>query len=144
MLQQNIPEVFIDTDVAFDIISERLPHFQQSVKVLELAAHNKIKILLSETSLANLVYLTFEIHKLKDGKSILIDFIKSCEIKHADKATILIALESSFKDKEDAIQYFAALQSGADFFVTRNEKDFKKHKTEALPVFSPSELLSRL
>jgi predicted nucleic acid-binding protein len=144
MLQQNIPEVFIDTDVAFDIISERLPHFQQSIKIVELAFQNKIRILLSETSLANLVYLTFDVHKIPDGKSVLIDFIKTCEIKHANKATILTALDSPFKDKEDAIQYYSAIQSGADFFVTRNLKDFLKFKVNSLPVFSPIELLAHI
>ena len=119
------------------------PHFEGSVKILELAALNKIRILLSETSLANLIYLTFDIYKLKDSTFLLTEFLKVCELAHADKDIILKALQSTFKDKEDAIQYFTAIQSGAEFFVTRNSKDYSKHKLQSLPVFSPIELVSK-
>ena len=53
---------------------------------------------------------------------------------------MLEALNSKFKDKEDALQYYTALYHGADYFITRNTKDYK-HKTIALPVFSPQEFM---
>ena len=37
-----------------------------------------------------------------------------------------LALNSEFKDFEDAIQYYAALESDIDIIITRNLKDFKK------------------
>lgn len=57
MLRGSLPEVFLDTDVAFDIISKRTPHFGNAVHLLELVAKDKITLLIGECSLANLIYL---------------------------------------------------------------------------------------
>ena len=140
MLKGSLPEVFLDTDVAFDIISKRTPHFSTSVKLLELAANDEIRLTISESSLANLFYLSFDIYKIRDATQRLSDFIGTCEIVQAGKTSILLALESPFKDKEDALQYYAALHSKADYFITRNIKDYK-HSQQSLPVYLPSDFL---
>jgi len=36
MLKGNLPEIFLDTDVTFDILSKRVPHFQYSVRLFFL------------------------------------------------------------------------------------------------------------
>ncbi|QOI97851.1 MAG: PIN domain-containing protein [Flammeovirgaceae bacterium] len=137
MLPASIPDVFLDTDVAFDIISKREPFFESSVNVLKLAAQHRVQLLISEISIANLIYLTFDIYKLKDGKSRLIDFVQATGIVQSGKSCILRALESSFKDKEDGLQYFTALQASADFFLTRNIRDYRKFAATELPVYTP-------
>lgn len=48
MLQGSLPEIFLDTDVSFDIISKRQPHYDSSVKLLDLAARDKIRLMISE------------------------------------------------------------------------------------------------
>lgn len=138
MLHGSTPDVFLDTDVAFDIISKREPHFESSVKLLQLASSDEVRLLISESSLANLFYLSFDIYKIKDVSQRLSDFIGTCEVVDADKAAVLLALKSSFKDKEDALQYFTALHAKADYFITRNIKDYK-HKHQSLPVYLPDE-----
>lgn len=144
MLPASIPEVFLDTDVAFDIISKREPFFESSVKILELAVHQRVQLMISESSLANLIYLTFDIYKIKGGKSRLTDFILSTEIAQGGKSCVLQALESTFKDKEDGLQYFTALYASADFFITRNIRDFKRFAVTALPVFTPENFMKYL
>ena len=99
MLHGSTPDVFLDTDVAFDIISKREPHFESSVKLLQLASSDEVRLLISESSLANLFYLSFDIYKIKDVSQRLSDFIGTCEVVDADKAAVLLALKSSFKDK---------------------------------------------
>ena len=138
MLQGSLPDVFLDTDVAFDIISKREPHFESSVKLLQLAANDEIRLSISESSLANLFYLSFDIYKIKDASQRLSDFIGACEVVHTNKALVLLALKSSFKDKEDALQYYIALHAKVDYFITRNIKDYK-HKQQSLPVYLPDE-----
>ena len=61
MLKGSSPEIFLNTDVSFDILSKRKPHFQHSVRLLELAAEDKAALLIAESSLANLIYLSFDI-----------------------------------------------------------------------------------
>jgi predicted nucleic acid-binding protein len=67
MLKGSLPEIFLDTDVCFDIISKRDPHFKYSIKLLELAADDRISLMISESCLANLIYLTFDIYKIKNA-----------------------------------------------------------------------------
>lgn len=50
------------------------------------------------------------------------------------------ALNSRFSDKEDALQYYTAINHGADYFITRNIKDYK-NAIETLQVFTPLEFL---
>ena len=75
-----MPDIFLDTDVAFDILSKREPHYKSSVILLELAAKGSIRLIISESSLANLFYLCFDIYKIKDAALKLSDFVGSCEV----------------------------------------------------------------
>ncbi|EKB49558.1 type II toxin-antitoxin system VapC family toxin [Cecembia lonarensis] len=136
-----MPEVYLDTDVAFDIISKRSPYFETSVKLIDLFLKNKIELLFGECSLGNLFYLTFEIYKLEDSTKLLEDFTASCKIISGGKTALREALRSEFHDKEDALQYYTALNYGADYFITRNVKDYKK-ATENLQVLTPMEFLN--
>jgi len=51
------------------------------------------------------------------------------------------ALISDFRDFEDAIQYYAALEVKSDYFITRNKKDFPASQ---LPILFPEEFLALL
>lgn len=143
MLPGSLPEVFLDTDVSFDIISKREPHYGSSVQMLQLAAAGRVRLLISESSLANLFYLTFDIYKIEGANSKLVDFIASCELVHAGKDGALLALNSNFKDKEDALQYHTALNAKADYFITRNIKHYK-HKRPSLPVYTPGQFVHEI
>jgi predicted nucleic acid-binding protein len=143
MLKGSLPEVFLDTDVAFDIISKREPHDIDSIKLLELTAKDQIVLLIAESSLANLIYLSFDIYKLTDAASRLLDFIAACNIINGGKPVMMEALASKFKDKEDALQYYTALHFGADYFITRNTKDYK-FPSPSLPVYKPSAFIKNI
>lgn len=144
MLPESLPEIFLDTDVAFDILSKREPHFEASVQLLQLASKGKVTLLISESSLGNLFYLTFDIYKLKDSKIRMVDFIDICELVPSGKMAVLQSLESSFKDKEDGLQYFTALNREVDYFITRNIKDYRRHEQSSLPVYSPTEFFDMI
>ncbi len=139
MLPKNIPSVFVDSDVFFDIISGRRPFFKDSAKVLELLYKGSIAVATSESCLANLIYLAIDINKIPNASSKLRNLISSCTILCCGKKGVLEALNSNFKDKEDAIQYYTALYNEIDFFVTRNIKDYKA-VVKSLPVITPKEL----
>lgn len=143
MLKGSLPEVFLDTDVCFDILSKREPHFEHSVQLLELAAEDRISTLIAESALANLIYLLFDIYKINDATGKLTDFIRASGIIGGGKTVMLTAVNSSFKDKEDALQYFTAQYHGADYFITRNIKDFKPY-VEFLPVMTPKEFMNSI
>ena len=58
-----------------------------------------------------------------------------------DDEVIEKAINSNFKDFEDAMQYFSALASNCDLIVTRNEKDFKN---ALIPVLNGESYLETL
>jgi predicted nucleic acid-binding protein len=62
MSQGSLPDVFLDTDVSFDIISKRTPHFSASVALLEMAANGVIRPIISESCLATMFCLAFDIY----------------------------------------------------------------------------------
>ncbi|WP_410478351.1 hypothetical protein [Pedobacter agri] len=50
-------------------------------------------------------------------------------------------LNSNFKDFEDAVQYFAALQAECSIIITRNGKDFKQ---SIIPIMTADEYISQM
>ncbi|MGC1632212.1 MAG: PIN domain nuclease, partial [Gelidibacter sp.] len=58
-----------------------------------------------------------------------------------NEQTVEKALNSSFKDFEDALQYFSATESECKIIITRNGKDFKK---SLIPIMTAQEFLSSL
>jgi hypothetical protein len=55
------------------------------------------------------------------------------DVLQMDKEIVVQALNSGFKDFEDALQNFAAIKSGnIDVIITRNVKDYTKSKIGVL------------
>ena len=65
-------------------------------------------------------------------------FISICEPLPVDINVAKSALKSSFKDFEDAMQYFAAMNEGCDVIITRDKRGFVE---STIPVMSPQEFL---
>jgi predicted nucleic acid-binding protein len=131
-------KVFLDSDVAFDLISYRDPFYKEALPLLEMVREGSILLVVSESSLGNLFYLSFERYKLVDAGERLTDLIALCEIISAGKEAFTKALKSKFKDKEDALQYYTASAHKADLILTRNKKDFLNEDVK-IPIFTPLE-----
>lgn len=58
-----------------------------------------------------------------------------------DDEVVEKAINSDFKDFEDAMQYFSALASNCNIIITRNEKDFKN---AMIPVMNAESYLLSL
>ncbi len=52
-----------------------------------------------------------------------------------------LAIASDFKDFEDGVQYFTALENAMDIILTRNKKDFKSSQ---LAIMSAKEYIQTL
>ncbi len=63
------------------------------------------------------------------------------EVCTSGEKEIDLSLVSSFKDFEDAFQYYNALNNSANIIITRNPKDFKK---SIIPVMSAEEYLKSI
>ena len=133
--------VFIDTNVIIDLLAKREPFYHESLQLFSLADSNQIDLTVSALSLVNTHYILNDVMKLKDARSIIGKFkvlVKSYSLN--DKVIDLALNDLNFKDFEDGIQYYTALESQANSIITRNLKDFK-HST--IPDMSPKEFLAK-
>jgi predicted nucleic acid-binding protein len=133
--------IFLDTNVILDLLGERVPFFDSIAKVATLADQKKLTIIVSPLSFTTIDYV---LNKYESSESVLNKLRKFkiiCEICDVNEETIEKALNSNFKDFEDAVQYFTALQSNCSIIITRNGKDFKN---STIPIMTAEEYLSSI
>ena len=118
--------VFVDTDIIYDVLSQRQPFYQSAAKLFTMADENKVKITVSALSIANIHYLLSKQLSSELAKQILRKFKILVKIVQIDDKIIDLALNSDFNDFGDAIQYYCALENDCNILLTRNLKDYKK------------------
>lgn len=124
-----------------DLLAERIPFFDSIAKVATLADQKKLTLIVSPLSFTTVDYV---LNKFEPSESVLNKlrrFKIICEVCEVNEETIAKGLNSSFKDFEDAVQYFTAIQSGCSIMITRNGKDFK---SSTIPIMTAEEYLSSL
>lgn len=133
--------LFLDTNVILDLLAERIPFYDSIAKVATLADQKKIVLVVSPLSFTTVDYV---LNKFESSDSVLNKLRKFkiiCEVCEVDEKTIEKGLNSSFKDFEDAVQYFTALQYNCSIIITRNGKDFK---SATIPIMTAEEYLSSI
>lgn len=133
--------IFLDTNVALDLIANREPFVQDSLPFLELVKKGEARLFISEVSIGTLIYMSFDRLKLVDAEEKLIQFLGFCHVISGGKEACLNSFNSDFKDKEDGIQYFTAMDNRMDFFVTRDKNGFKS-APEKIQILTPKEFFS--
>lgn len=133
-------KLLVDTKVLLDLLGKREPFEKESRQLFSLADQGLIELVVSSLSVVNTHYILNDVMKIKQSRSIIGKFKVLVSTHDLNDKIIELALnDSDFKDFEDGIQYYTALESKCDCIVTRNLKDFKK---SALPVFSPKAYLT--
>lgn len=133
--------IFLDTNVILDLLGERIPFYDSIAKVTTLADQKKLTVIVSPLSFTTVDYV---LNKYETSESVLNKLRKFkiiCEVCEVNEETIDKALNSNFKDFENAVQYFTALQSNCSIIITRNGKDFKN---STIPIMTAEEYLSSI
>lgn len=120
--------VFIDTDIALDLLSERAPHYLPAAQLFTRADQAALTLFVSSLSFSNLHYLLSRLHSQAEARRILNNFRVLVKVLAVDEKIIDLALNSTFKDFEDAIQYHTAVENQIGILLTRNLKDYKTAK----------------
>lgn len=135
-------KVLLDTDVIIDCLILRDPFSQYSVEVLKLCELGEISAIVSPVSFSNLYYVLRKHLSHQKLMVILAQLLKILDVANLNKVIIQQAIESEFKDFEDALQNFSATNdSDIQAIITRNLKDYKK---SSLPVMTPENYLAYL
>lgn len=135
-------KILIDTDVILDFFFEREPHSNNASKILSLCEKEAIKGYITPVMISNIYYLlrkTAKHEKVIENLKILLQII---DVALISKETVLDALNSDFKDFEDALQNYAAQHAKEiKVIVTRNTKDYK---TSNLAIMTPETYLKAM
>ena len=132
-------KILIDTDVILDFFFDRKPFSDDASQILSLCELNKIQGYVTPVIISNIYYLLRQNAKHEKVIEKLQQLLTFVEVLVMDKNIIIQALNSTFKDLEDALQNYAA-ENNLDIkiIITRNIKDFKNSN---LGVITPENFL---
>ena len=133
-------KVFFDTNVILDTLLHRVPFYEESSAVYNLVEQGQISGCVSSSAVTDIFYIACK--ELKDT-GILYAMIDAL----AADFTIAPVLESTIKDAlalrwkvfEDAVQFAAARESGAQYLITRNMSGYE---TAAIPFVNPAAFIA--
>lgn len=119
-------KLFIDCDICLDLLTGRMPHYSSAAQLFTKADKKKVKLFVSSLIFSNLHYLLTRQYSSIEARRLLNQFKVLVNVVAIDDKIVELALASDFKDFEDAIQYFAAIENNINILITRNLKDYKK------------------
>jgi predicted nucleic acid-binding protein len=133
-------KVSFDTNILLDVLAKRKPFYADSAAVWTLAEQGRIEGLVSAVSFTNVFYIVRKLADVATARRALAllraTFTPAC----CDGRILGQAIDSTMADFEDAVQYFSAVQAGADCLLTRNPADFPN--ATACPPLTPAEFLA--
>jgi len=126
-------KILIDTDVILDFFFDRKPFSEYSAIILNMCEQKNIQGFVTPVIISNSYYLLRRMAQHDKVIDKLKQLLSIVDVLNMNKEIIERALNSDFKDFEDALQNFAAVYDGEiDVIVTRNIKDFKKSEIAIL------------
>ena len=132
-------KVLIDTDVILDFFFDRKPYSDDAAQILSLCESKEIKGFITSVIIINVYCLLRQTATHEKVIEKLIQLITITGVLTTDKDVINKALNSKFKDFEDALKNFSAELSGeVDLIITGNTKDFKN---SLLGIMTPENYL---
>ena len=134
-------KLFLDTNVAIDLMARREPFFAEAKEIFELAAEGDVELLMTTLSFANIFYLLRKGAGNDKAKRDLSALRALVSIVTMNDRQLDQALSSAGMDFEDDLQGAAAESANADIIITRDEKGFKRSRVR---VMTPKAFLRTL
>lgn len=130
--------LFLDTNIAIDLLSQREPFYSAAVPIFTMGDTGIVRLYISSLSFSTIFYLLRKQVETEKALKLLRSFREMVHVVSVNEKVVDMALQSSFTDFEDAIQYYSAIESGIPVIITRNVKDFKGVDST---VMTPEEFL---
>lgn len=132
-------KIFIDSDVILDLLLDRKPFSNDVAEIFDHSDKNKITICVSAVSVTNLNYIIGKLeNRISAGKKTA-KILKLVKVESVRESAIKKSIESKFKDFEDGVQNFCAIEAKHKIIITRNTKDYKE---SIVAIFTPKEYLA--
>jgi predicted nucleic acid-binding protein len=130
--------LFLDTNIVLDLLAQRMPFYTEAAELFSLADRKKVILSISSLCLADAHYILSRQNQEPDVRKILRKFKVLVNVLSLDDKIADLALNSDFRDFEDAIQYYTASENEQEIIITRNRSDFRESK---IPVMTAGEYL---
>ncbi len=118
------------------------PYADNAKKILEKCAAREVTGILAAHSIPNMFYIFRKNFSQDERRFLLKNLCNIFKISDLNAKKILAALENEkFVDFEDCLQEECAVESMADYIVTRNPADFANSRVK---VILPEEFLKKL
>lgn len=119
------PKILIDTNVLLDVVLERKPWVDDATALLDGVAKGRAEGYVAGHAITTVHYIVERERNRAIAATAVSDLLQLLTVVALSSADFQRALGLGLKDYEDGIQAAACLQIGADYLVTRNEKDFR-------------------
>ena len=134
--------ILIDTNIIIDLLARRKEFYNEAAALFSLADKRELQLTISALTFANTSYVLSKLCSPKEAKEILRKFKVLVEILSLNDKIIVLALsDNDFKDFEDGLQYYSAIENRIDVILSRNNKDFKNSR---IPVLTAREYLAKI
>lgn len=130
----------IDSNVILDVLEDRQPFVEDSLKVQLLCETDVISGHVSALTIPNIAYIVRKRLGRQRVPGIVRALMEIYTVDELSPADLRRASEADWSDFEDAIQGFTASRIHADVIITRNVKDFVRSPIEAM---TPTDFLHR-
>ncbi len=135
-------KVFLDANVLLDFFFKR-DSYEDSKSILNIAIERKIHAYVTPAIVHIVGYWLTKAYGYAKAKQLLLGLLDHVRIVDSNQETVLFALNSTIPDIEDALQYYTAIKSNLDYFISRDRK-FQKGAIPSLPIVSPSNFLKQI
>jgi predicted nucleic acid-binding protein len=136
-----VKAVLCDINFILDIFLERGPFYAPAARIFAMIEAKHLKGYLCANSFPTLFYILAMELKRDKAMKVLEKVRIVFRVAAVDEKVIDLSLASDFKDFEDAVQCYSAVNAKVDCLITRNKSDFA---TDILPILTPEEFLAAI
>jgi predicted nucleic acid-binding protein len=105
-------KIFIDTNILFDVLTEREPFYENSAIIWSMVEKDIVKGYIFAISVNNIYYIIKKQKGTREAEKLIDKILKDFKVISLTFEILKLARTINEKDFEDIIQYFSALQTG--------------------------------
>ncbi len=117
--------LLLDTNVLLDLALARLPWAHDAAALLGMIERQQIEGYVASHALTTVYYVVARARDRRVAAGATADLLRLLRVVPLETADFQQALALGIPDFEDAVHAVAGLKVGADYIVTRNERDFR-------------------
>lgn len=133
--------VLCDINFILDIFLDREPFYAPAARIFAMIEAKRVKGFLCANSFPTLFYILAKELKRDKAMRVLEKVRIVFRVAAVDEKVIDLSLASEFRDFEDAVQCYSAVNAKVDCLITRNKSDYI---TDILAIMTPEEFLSAI